>query len=320
MIKIAVPQILCKDATKPTQARSAGIGAMLFIMGCIPAITMGDPGVSSSYTLGETVNTKKSIRKVWSNLLAGYQQARNAAKSMVKQMQLTASLAHSMEQNLQAWQSVAQRTEALLHADIWDENPITEVENLEENLFQKSDDLLYNRIPNARQASANVNKARRQWVKNLDWEDGDVSTESRKTLLGTLGLVSLSPDQRKQKTREKLAFDVRSTSLAKTAARQDRMTFMTDDADAHLSAMGGTLTKMDASEAKGLSEMNTQFAENDFIQGQMESHQEMDRLDLYAQILLSKASMYNRVGLGTHLALQPLLVLSAELEKRRDAR
>lgn len=276
-----------------------------------------DPGVNGSYTLGESVNTKKSIRKVWSNLLAGYQQARNAAKSMVKQMQLTASLAHSVEQNLQAWQSVAQRTEALLHADIWDSNPITEVEKLEENLFQKTDDLLYSRIPNARQASANVNKARRQWVQNLGWDDDVSQVDSRKTVLGTLGLVSLSPNQRKQKTREKMAFDVRSTSIAKTAARQDRMTYLTDDADAHLSAIGSTLTKMDASEAKGLSEMNGQLAENDFVQGQMEAHQEMDRLDLYAQILLSKASVYNRVGLTTHLAIQPLLFLSAELERKR---
>lgn len=278
---------------------------------------MADPGVSGSYTLGESVNTKKSVRKVWSNLLAGYQQARNAAKSMVKQMQLTASLAHSMEQNLQAWQSVAQRTEALLHADIWDSNPIKEIENLEENLFQKSDDLLYNRIPNARQASASVNKARRQWVDNLGWNDDGTRTDARKTVLGTLGLVSLSPDQRKQPSREKLAFDVRSATIAKTAARQDRMTYMTDDADANLSATGTTLAKMDASQAKALSEMNTQLAENDFVQGQMEAHQEMDRLDLYAQILLSKASSYNRVGLSTHLAIQPLLLLSAELERRR---
>ncbi len=278
---------------------------------------IADPGVSSSYTLGESVNTKKSVRKVWSNLLAGYQQARNAAKSLVKQMQLTASLAHSMEQNLQAWQSVAQRTEALLHADIWDSNPITEIEKLEENLFQHSDDLLYNRIPNARQASAGVNKARRQWVQNLGWSDDGTQTDARKTVLGTLGLVSLSNDQRKQPSREKLAFDVRSTSIGKTAARQDRMTYLTDDADAHLSATGSTLAKMDASEAKALAEMNSQLAENDFVQGQMEAHQEMDRLDLYAQILLSKASTYNRVGLSTHLAIQPLLLLSAELEKRK---
>ena len=119
-----------------------------------PAMPKADPGVSSSYTMTETVDTKKSIRKIWSNFLAGYQQARNAAKSMVRQMQLTSSLAHSMEQNLRAWESVARRTEALLHADIWDENPIALVENLEENLFQKTDALLYNRIPNARQSSS----------------------------------------------------------------------------------------------------------------------------------------------------------------------
>ena len=293
------------------------ITTVLVLLVSVATVVEADPGVNSSYTLGESVNTKKSIRKVWSNLLAGYQQARNAAKSMVKQMQLTASLAHSMEQSLQAWQSVAQRTEALLHADIWDSNPITEVENLEENLFQHSDDLLYNRIPNARQSSAGVNKARLQWVQNLGWSDDGTQTDARKTVLGTLGLVSLSKVQRKQPSREKLAFDVRSTSIAKTAARQDRMTYLTDDADAHLSATGSTLAKMDASEAKALSEMNSQLAENDFVQGQMEAHQEMDRLDLYAQILLSKASTYNRIGLSTHLAIQPLLLLSAELERRK---
>lgn len=263
------------------------------------------------------MNTKKSIRKVWSNLLAGYQQARNAAKSIVKQMQLTSSLAHSMEQNLAAWESVAQRTEALLHADIWDSNPIREVEKLEENLFQKTDALLYDRIPNARQASGEMEKARRQWVDHLGWEGDGSGTDGRKTLLGTLGLVGLSRDQRKQKTREKMAFDVRASSIAKTAARQDQMTFLADDADAHFSAMGTTLTQMDASQAKTLAEMNTQLAENGFVQGQMEARQEMDRLDLYAQILLVKASAYNRSGLASHMAMQPLLILSDALEAKR---
>jgi PleD family two-component response regulator len=135
--------------------------------------------------------------------------------------------------------------------------------------------------------------------------------------MGTLGLVGLSPDQRRQKTREKMAFDVRAASIAKTTARQDQMTFMSDDADAHLSAFGTTLTKMDASEAKTLAEMNTQLAENDFVQGQMEARQDMDRLDLYAQILLAKASAYNRGALASHLAVQPLLVLSEALEGKR---
>lgn len=291
--------------------RGAFVGAAALSL-LLASPLKADPAVNGSYSLSETVDTKKSVRKVWSNLLAGYQQARNAAKSMVKQMQLTASLAHSMEQNLLAWQTVAQKTEALLHADIWDENPIQLVENLEENLFQKSDDLLYNRIPNAREASAQLGKARRAWVKNLGWGDAEPG-DSRNTVLGTLGLVSLSPDQRKEKSREKIAFDLRSTSLSKTAGRQERMTYLTDDADAHLSAFGTTLQNLDASETKGLSEMGSQLAENDFVQGQMEAHQDMDRLDLYAQILLSKASLYNRMGLGSYLALQPLLLLSDEL-------
>ena len=287
------------------------------LLAAAPSKVVADPGVSGSYTLTEATNSKKAVSKVWSNLLAGYQQARNAAKAMVKQMQLTSSLAHSMEENLLAWQSVAQRTEALLHADIWDENPIKVVENLEENVFQKSDALLYYRIPNAKQASAQLNQSRRAWVKGLGWNETDLADAGRKTLLGTLGLVSLSPDQRKQKTREKAAFDIRSTSLAKAAARQGQMDYMTDDADAHLSALGSTLTQMDASEARSLGEMNAQLSENDFVQGQMEAHQDMDRLELYSQILLAKASDYDRRGLLVHLAIEPLVLLSTELEARK---
>ncbi len=173
------------------------------------------------------------------------------------------------------------------------------------------------RIPNAKQASAKLNQSRRAWVKGLGWNETDLTDAGRKTLLGTLGLVSLRPDQRKQKTREKAAFDIRSTSLAKTAARQGQMDYMTDDADAHLSALGSTLTQMDASEARCLGEMNAQLSENDFVQGQMEAHQDMDRLELYSQILLAKASDYNRRGLLVHLAIEPLVLLSTELEARK---
>ena len=291
-------------------------GGLLFVAVSLPIAAHADPGVNGSYSWSETWDTKKSIRKVWSSLLAGYQQARNTAKAMVKQMQLTASLAHSMEEQLNAWQTVAKKTEALLHADIWDENPITLVENLEENVFQKSDALLYNRIPNARQASENMNAARRAWVKGLIWNETDDADAAKKTLLGSLGLTSLSPDQRKQKTREKVAYDIRSTTLAKTAARQGTMGYMTDDADAHLSAFGSTLTHMDASEAKGLSQMNSQLSENDFVQGQMETRQSMDHLELYSQILLARAADYNRAGLAVHMAMVPMILLSDALASR----
>jgi hypothetical protein len=305
-------------ANRPTSYRFAVGAVLLAIALAVPVRIHADPGVNGSYSWSETWDTKKSIRKVWSSLLAGYQQARNTAKAMVKQMQLTASLAHSMEEQLIAWQTVAKKTEALLHADVWDENPIKVVENLEENVFQKSDALLYNRIPNARQASENMNAARRAWVKGLVWSETDDAEAAKKTLLGSLGLTALSPDQRKQKTREKVAYDIRSTTLAKTAGRQDRMAYMTDDADAHLSAFGSTLTKMDASEAKGLSQMNGQLSENDFVQGQMESRQSMDRLELYSQILLARAADYNRAGLAVHMAMVPMLLLSDELAARRS--
>ncbi len=283
-----------------------------------PESPKADPGVSGSYSTSETVNTKKSIRKIWSNFLAGYQQARNAAKSIVRQMQLTSSLAHSMEQNLRAWESVAQRTEALLHADIWDENPITLVENLEENLFQKTDALLYNRIPNARKSSQGLNEARRNWVKGLGWGEDPASGTSRQSLLAAANLVGLGADQKKQQTREKTAFEVRSNALAKTGARRDQMTYMTDNVDANLSAMGGSLSELQSSDTKTMGEMNLQLSENDFVQGQMGTRQDMDRLELYAHILLAGVTDYNRLGLASYLSIQPLVLLSEELERRSD--
>lgn len=282
-----------------------------------PAPLVADPSVSGSYSLTETVDTKKSIRKIWSNFLAGYQQARNAAQSMVRQMQLTASLANSMEQNLAAWESVAKRTEALLHADIWDANPITEVEKLEENLFQKTDGLLYNRIPSARQSSLSFNKARRDWVNNLGWGDDPAPGDAQKSLRASLGFMALSPGSRPQQSRGKTTYDIRSSSLAKSGARQDQMAYMTDNTNAHLSALGSSLTTLESSDQKTMTDMNQQLSENDFVEGQMETRQDMDRLELYTHILLVRASDYNRMGVASYLTLQPLLLLSDELERKR---
>jgi hypothetical protein len=231
-------------------------------------------------------------------------------------MQLTSSLAHSIEQNLRAWESVARRTEALLHADIWDENPIALVENLEENLFQKSDALLYNRIPNARQSSQQLNAARRQWVKGLGWGEDPSPDKVRQSMLGSSGLVALSPDQKKQQTREKTAFEIRSGALAKTGARRDQMTYMTDNVDAHLSSLGRSLTQIQTSDTRTMGEMNLQLSENDFVQGQMGTRQDMDRLELYAHILLAGVTDYNRLSLASYLSIQPLVLLSEELENR----
>ncbi len=300
------------------QSHKKAIIISAFLIGSILAMpVIADPGVNGSFSLNETVNTKKSIRKIWSNFLAGYQQARNAAQSMVRQMQLTASLANSMEQNLIAWESVAKRTEALLHADIWDENPITEIEKLEENLFQKSDDLLYNRIPNARQSSKNLNKVRRDWVNGLGWGDDPVPGTVDKSLREALGFIALSPGQRPQQSRDKTTFDIRNGAIAKSGARQDQMVYMADNTDAHLSALGTSLAKLETSDQKTISDMNVQLSENDFVQGQMEVRQNMDKLELYTHILLTKASDYNRMGLAAYATLQPLLLLSDELERQR---
>lgn len=299
-------------------SRACAVGLALALALCPLAEVQADPSVSGSTSAGETVSTKKSIRKIWSNFLAGYQQARNAAKSVVRQMQLTQSLAHSMEQNLRAWESVARRTEALLHADIWDENPIALVENLEENLFQKTDALLYNRIPNARQSSRQLGEARRQWVKGLGWGEDPAPEKTRQSMLASAQLVGLSPDQRGQQTREKTAFEVRASALAKTGARRDQMTYMTDNVDANLSALGGSLAELQASEARTMGEMNLQLSENDFVQGQMGTCQDMDRLELYAHILLAGVTEHNRLSLASHLSIQPLVLLSEELERRRN--
>ncbi len=283
----------------------------------IPPTAIADPAVSGSYSLTETVNTKKSIRKIWSNFLAGYQQARNAAQSMVRQMQLTASLANSMEQNLIAWESVAKRTEALLHADIWDANPITEVEKLEENLFQKTDALLYNRIPSARQSSLRLNQSRRDWVDGFGWGEDPAPGDARQSLRASLAFMALSPGRGPQQSREKTTFDIRSGSLAKSGARQDQMAYMTDNTNAHLSALGSSLTKLETSDQKTMSDMNQQLSENDFVEGQMETRQDMDKLELYTHILLVRAMDYNKMGMAAYLTLQPLLLLSDELERRQ---
>lgn len=306
--------------TKALGTRSIAVHAGILSVAVavlLPGVLDADPGVSGSYSASETVDTKKSIRKIWSNFLAGYQQARNAAKSVVRQMQLTSSLAHSMEQNLRAWEGVARRTEALLHADIWDENPIDMVENLEENLFQKTDALLYNRIPNARQSSRRLGEARRQWINGLGLGEDPIPETSRQSHTASAGLVALSRDQRTQQTREKTAFEVRSGTLAKTGARRDQMAFMTDNVDANLSALGGSVGQLQASESRTLGDVNLQLSENDFVQGQMGARQDMDRLELYAHILLSGVTDYNRLSLASQLSIQPLVMLSGELERRR---
>jgi len=290
----------------------------LLLLYFLPVLSAADPGVSSNFTLEENVNTKKSLAKVWGNLLAGYQQARNAAKSMVRQMQLTASLANSMEENLQAWENVAKRTEAVLHADIWDENPVTFIEKLEVNLFEQTDKILYYKIPDAKRASENFNTARRKWVDNLDMKDDASFNEAQRSELGVAKTLSLGNDQRQQISRDKAAYDIRTTSLIKTGARRDQMVYMTDNADANLSALGQSLRKIDDSKAKEMTDINGQLAENEFVLGNMESSQDMDRLELLSQILLAKASRYNQVGLGSYLAVWPLVSLSDELQKVRS--
>jgi hypothetical protein len=129
--------------------------------------------------------------------------------------------------------------------------------------------------------------------------------------------VALNRDQRVQQTREKTAFEIRSAALAKTGARREQMAYMTDNVDANLSALGGSLGRLQASEARTLGEANLQLSENDFVQGQMGVRQDMDRLELYAHILLASVTEYNRLSLASQLAIQPLVLISGELERRR---
>jgi hypothetical protein len=127
----------------------------------------------------------------------------------------------------------------------------------------------------------------------------------------------LSRAQRTQQTREKTAFEIRSAALSKTGARKDQMAYMTDNVDANLSALGGSLAQLPASEARTMGDMNLQLSENDFVQGQMGTRQDMDRLELYAHILLAGVTEYNRLSLASQLSIQPLVLISAELERRR---
>ncbi len=288
---------------------------VLFITSILVISASGDPGVSGNVTLADHADTKKAVKKVWGNLLAGYQQARNAAKSMVRQMQLTASVANSMEENLHAWEMVAKRTEAVLKADIWDENPIEFIEKLEENLFEQTDKILYDNIPNAKKSSEAFTKSRRAWVDGLKQDAETSFGESQTAQLGVVKTISLGNSQRTQASREKAAFDIRNTSILKTGTRRDQMVFLTDNADANLSALGQSLKKIDDSKTKEMGEINSQLGQNEFVLGNMESAQDMDRLELYSEILLSKASKYNQTGLAAYLAIAPLISLSDELER-----
>ncbi|HLP40338.1 MAG TPA: hypothetical protein VK465_02420 [Fibrobacteria bacterium] len=287
------------------------LGGGLALLLAIPG--QADPSVSGSFTMKDAADNRRSVRKVWGNFLAGYQQARNMAKGVVRQMQMTSSLAHSMEHNLQAWETVARQTEALLKADIWDPNPINLIVNAEENFFQKADRLMYFTVPNAKTASRQLNESRAAWVRNLSQLSEPGAELPARRAAGITKTLALGEAQKRQENQEKGAFAVRNAALVRSGLRRDEMVYMTDNANANLSAAARTLQESPESRQNEMADLNRQTSENQYVLGNMQTAQEMDRIELMTHILLAKSSAYNRAALGSYLLVSPLVELSDAL-------
>ncbi len=277
------------------------------------SLVYSDPSVSGSFTVKDAADNKRSIRKTWGNFLAGYQQARNMAKGVVRQMQMTSSLAHSFEQNLQAWESVAKQTEALLKADIWDSNPIKLIENTEENFFQKSDKLLYYTIPSAKTSSRQLNTSRAEWVKTLSQLTDPGADKPGRQAAGVIKTLALADAQRQQHSNEKDAYAVRNAAIVRSGLRRDETVYMSDNADANLAAAAKTLQSATDSKQNEMADFSKQTSENQYVLSQVQAVQEMDRVELLSHLLLSKASSYNRAAIGSYLLVSPLVELSDAL-------
>jgi hypothetical protein len=281
----------------------------------LASFALGDPGVSGNFTTKDAADNKQSLRKVWANFLGGYQQARNMAQGVVRQMQMTSSLAHSMENNLQAWENVAKQTEALLHADIWDPNPINLIIKTEENFFQKSDKLLYYTIPSAKTASRQFNTERSSWVTSLNQLTDPGSKTQARQAAGITKTLTLGDAQRNQVSQEKSAFAVRNATVLRSGLRRDELVYMSDNADANLTAAGRTLRDLSDSKQNEMADFGKQTSENQYVLSQVQTAEEMDRIELLSQILLAKASAYNRASIGSYLAVSPLVEISDALVK-----
>lgn len=279
------------------------------------SISFADPSVSGSFTAGDAASNKQSLRKIWGNFLAGYQQARNTAKGVVRQMQLTASLANSLEQNLQAWERVSKQTEAVLHADIWDSNPITVIENLEENVFQKTDELLYYQIPNAKRSSAQLNSQRRAWVANLTQLTSPSPSSPLLRSAGIQKTLALTQASSRQETQDKDAFSIRNAALVRSGLVRDEILYMNDNASANLSANAMYMTSLTDSKQNEMADFAVQTSENQNVIEQVDASGEMSRLEVLSHIVLAKASTYNRASMASFMITAPLTELSNELLK-----
>lgn len=283
------------------------------------SMVMADPTVSGSFTTGDAINNKQSLRKVWGNFLAGYQQARNMAKGVVRQMQMTASLANSMEQNLQAWERVSKQTEALLHADIWDSNPITAIENLEENFFQKTDKLLYYTIPNAKRASRQFDAQRQAWVDNLDEVFSTTATNPLQRSAGVQKTLALPKASMAQGNQDKSAYALRNAALVRSGLVRDEIIYLNDNAGANLSANARSLMTMNDSKQNELADMSMRSSENLNVLSQADEALEISRVELLTHLLLAKASSYSRASYAGYMITAPLTDLSDALVKLPEA-
>lgn len=287
----------------------------LILISSFISFSFADPSVSGNFTTGDAVNNKQSLRKVWGNFLAGYQQARNMAKGVVRQMQLTASLANSMEQNLQAWERVSRKTESLLKADIWDSNPVGLIENLEENFFQETDDLLYYQIPNAKRSSSQLNAERRAWVSGLNQLTSPTLSNPIHRSAGLQKTLSLPQASMGQVSQEKDAYAVRNAALVRSGLIRDEIIYLNDNAAANLSANAHSLRSLDDSKQNEMADIGIQNSENLRVLEQADASGTMSRVELLTHLLLSKASTYNRASLSGYMIAAPLSELSDALQR-----
>lgn len=89
-------------------------------------------------------------KKIWTNVLQVYGQFRKTAQTLIKDIQAVMDLAWSAQRQLDACEAVANRVESISNyiSDYRFDNAAQFVKDMEENVFQQSDLLIYSEIPN----------------------------------------------------------------------------------------------------------------------------------------------------------------------------
>ena len=298
---------------------------LLLLIVCLE-FTLAGKGPETGLSPTETVDDKKAVRKVWGNVLSAYEQARNAAKIVVKEMRLTAAMAHSMESMLIAWERVAQKTEYLLTPKTWKDlgtkNPIELIENLEEDFFRETDDLIYTEIPSALGASRRYENVRGRWVRGVDGIHEPVLQYSKKKMEYLVRLTGLSPGQKKKGSREKAAHETRTKSLAVATAKNDVGVISIDNKEARMEHIqkslgesgdeGGSLNKEGMS---SLYQVGSQTSENGYFLRAEELSQKINNIEVLSHIQSASISGYARANTMSYLMLFPLHRFSEEVRR-----